>query len=181
MSVHFICFTKTIKLLCGLAWKGQIAYHSSKKHSVSCYRTIQSFRQNLTNVIMCNILITRILTYNLWSQTDFVRDCINKQHYGLNPLSYFAPKVCNMIPLEIKNLNYIQKFKTGIRKWAPENCSCYLCWPYIQNLGFVDFICSNLPVLRGFLLSSCLILKSPVLRQTCPNFQFFVLQVTPVF
>ena len=29
------------------------------------------------------------------------------------------------------------------------------------------------PVLRGCLLSSSLISKSPVLRETCPNFQFF--------
>ena len=87
---------------------------------------------------MCNILKTRTLTYNLRSQTDFVRYCVNTRRYGLNSLSYFAPKVWDMIPLEIKNINYFQKFKTEIRKWAPENCPCYLCRPYVQNLGFVE-------------------------------------------
>ena len=52
---------------------------------------------------MCNILKTKTLTYNLRSQTDFVRDCVNTRRYGLNLLSYFAPKVWDMIPLEIKN------------------------------------------------------------------------------
>ena len=89
---------------------------------------------------MCNILKTRTLTYNLQSQTDFVRDCVNTRRYGLNSLSYFAPKIWDMIPLEIKNINSLQKCKTEIRKWAPENCSCYICWPYIQDLGFVELV-----------------------------------------
>ena len=45
-----------------------------------------------------------------------------------------------MIPSEIKDINSLQKLKTEIRKRAPENCSCYLCRPYIQNLGFVDLV-----------------------------------------
>ena len=66
------------------------------------------------------------------------RFCVNTRRYGLNSLSYFAPKVWDMILLQIKNINSLQKFKTEIRKWAPENCSCYLCRPYVQNLGFVE-------------------------------------------
>ena len=45
-----------------------------------------------------------------------------------------------MILLEIKNINSMQKLKTEIRKWAPENCTCYLCSPYIQNLGFAELV-----------------------------------------
>ena len=97
-------------------------------------------KRNLSNVIMCNIFKKRTLTYNLRSQTDFVRDCVNTRRYGLNSLSYFAPKVWDTIPLEIKNINSFQKFKTEIRKWAPKNCSCYLCRSYLQNLGFVELV-----------------------------------------
>ena len=50
-------------------------------------------KRNLSNVIMCNIFKKRTLTYNLRSQTDFVRDSVNTQRYGLNSLSYFTPKV----------------------------------------------------------------------------------------
>ena len=60
-----------------------------------------------------------------------MRDSVNTRRFGLNSLSYFAPKVWDMIPLEIKNINSLQKFKTEIRKWALENCSCYLCPPYL--------------------------------------------------
>ena len=69
-----------------------------------------------------------------------MRGTVNARRYGLNSLSYFAPKVWDMIPLEIKNINSLQKFKTEIRKWAPENCSCYLCRPCLLNLGFVESV-----------------------------------------
>ena len=69
-------------------------------------------KRNLSNVIMCNIFRKRTLAYSLLSPTDFLRDCVNIRHCGLNSLSYFAPKVCDMIPLEIKNINSLQKFKT---------------------------------------------------------------------
>ena len=82
----------------------------------------------------------RTLTYNLRSQADFVRGNVNTRRYGLNSLSYFAPKVWDMIPVEIKNINDLQKCKTEIKKWAPKNCSCYLCRPYLQNLGFVELV-----------------------------------------
>ena len=64
---------------------------------------------------MCNIFKKRTLTYNLRSHTDFVRDCVNTRRYGKNSLSYFAPKVWDMIPLEM-NINSLQKCKTEIRK-----------------------------------------------------------------
>ena len=89
---------------------------------------------------MCSILKTRALTYNLQSRTDFMGGCINTRHYGLNSLIYFAPKVWYKIPLKIKNINSLQKFKTEIRKYAPENSYCDLCRPYLQNLGYVELV-----------------------------------------
>ena len=97
-------------------------------------------KRNLSNVIMYNILITRTLTYNLRSQTDFVRDCVNAQRYGLNSLSYFASKVWDMIALQINNIISFQKFKTEVRKWAAESRFCYLCRPYVPKIGFVELV-----------------------------------------
>ena len=69
-----------------------------------------------------------------------MRGTVNARRYGLNSLSYFAPKVWDMIPLEIKIINSLQKFKSEIRKWAPENCSCYLCRPCLENLEFFELV-----------------------------------------
>ena len=96
----------------------------AKDKSFTIYqRKIQSLaielfkvKRNPSNAIMCNIFKTRTLTYNLRSKIDFVRDCVNTRHRGLNSLSYFTPKVWDMVPSEIKNASTLQKFNTEIRK-----------------------------------------------------------------
>ena len=46
----------------------------------------------------------RYLDYNLRSQIDFSLSSLNTTDFGLNSLLYFAPKVWNMVPLELKIL-----------------------------------------------------------------------------
>ena len=107
------------------------------------HRNIQSLaielfkiKKNLSNTIMNDILQSRTLTYNLRSQTDFVRSFVNTSRFGQNLPPYFASKVWNIIPLYIKNISYLRIFKNKIRKWEPKECHCDLCRPYVSNLGF---------------------------------------------
>ena len=102
-------------------------------------------KRNLSNVIMCNIVKTRTLTYNLQSQADFVTDSINTRRYGLNSVSYFAPKVWDIILSEIKNINSFKKIKTEIRKWdlgnfllslSAINTELGICW-FGLNFWFI--------------------------------------------
>ena len=81
---------------------------------------------NLSNNIMYDIFQTRKINYNLRSQTDSASICVNTKKFGLNSLRYFASKVWNMVPLEIKNFGSIKIFKTKIRNWEPKDCYCYL-------------------------------------------------------
>ena len=34
-----------------------------------------------------------------------------------------------MVPLELKNLNDVESFKSEIRKWESTQCECTLCLP----------------------------------------------------
>ena len=52
---------------------------------------------------MSDIFPTRVLNYNLRSQTDFLRNTVNPTKFGLNSLRHFTSKVWSMIPIEIKN------------------------------------------------------------------------------
>ena len=61
-----------------------------------------------------------------------------KVNFGLNSLRYFASKVWNMVPLELKNLNDVESFKSEIRKWQPMQCECTLCLPYMHSIGYVN-------------------------------------------
>ena len=61
------------------------------------HRNIQSlaielfkFKQNLSNSMLSNIFLTRSISYNLRSQTDFIRCNASTSQYGLNSMRYFA-------------------------------------------------------------------------------------------
>ena len=65
---------------------------------------------------MSDIFPTRVLNYNLRSQTDFFRNTVNTTKFGLNSFRYFASKVWSMIPIEIKNSSSVEMFKNKISK-----------------------------------------------------------------
>ena len=75
--------------------------------------------KGIADPILCDIFPLRSIDYNLRSQTDFSVSSVNNNHFGLNSIEYFASKVWNMVPLELKNLNNIEIFKYEIRKWEP--------------------------------------------------------------
>ena len=84
-------------------------------------------KENLCNTIMSDIFPSRVLNYNLRSQTDFLRNTVNTTKFGLNSLRHFASKVWSMIPIEIKNSSTVETFKRKISKWEPNDCDCKLC------------------------------------------------------
>ena len=43
-----------------------------------------------------------------------------------------------MVPLELKNLNHVESFKSEIRKWEPMKCECTSCLPYMHSIGYVN-------------------------------------------
>ena len=64
----------------------------------------------------------RYLDYNLRSQIDFSLSSLHTTDFGLNSLLYFAPKVWNMVPLELKILSDVEIFKFEIKKWKLMQC-----------------------------------------------------------
>ena len=88
---------------------------------------------------MYDILQTRDIRYNLRSQTDFGGYRVNTNRFVLISLKFFAAKVSDIVPLEIKNSDTVEVFKSKNRKWKP-NCSCYLCKAYVNNIRFVETV-----------------------------------------
>ena len=43
-----------------------------------------------------------------------------------------------MVPLELKDLNDVELFKSEIKKWEPRQCECKLCVPYEHSIGSVN-------------------------------------------
>ena len=92
-------------------------------------------KECLSNNILYDIFQTWKINYNLRPQIQFASNCVNTSKFCLNSLNYFASKVWNMDPLEIKNSGSVE-----IRNWEPKDCYCYLCKTYLNNLAFVNVI-----------------------------------------
>ena len=53
---------------------------------------------------MSNIFPPRFINYNLQTQSDLLRNSANSSKYRLNSIRFFASKVWEMVPMEMKNL-----------------------------------------------------------------------------
>ena len=75
--------------------------------------------------------------YNLRTVSQFTNPQIHTTHYGSESLGYLGPKLWEMIPTSIRELQSLHAFKRAIKKWVPESCPCHLCKNYIKNLGYI--------------------------------------------
>ena len=73
--------------------------------------------------------------YSLRSQTDFSLPRVKSVNYGLKALQYFGPKICNILPTDIKNFKTLQEFSKKVKPWIPRNCPCSICENYICRVG----------------------------------------------
>ena len=74
---------------------------------------------------------------NLRSQKDYQLPRINTVSFGENSLRYLGPKIWEIVPDHIKDLESLDEFKSAIKRWIPRECPCRLCKKYIQGVGFV--------------------------------------------
>ena len=117
-----------------------------KKDNLVCihYRNIQSLaielckvKHTISNSLILDIFPLRSIDYNLRTQTDFIKPSTNTTRYGLKSLSFFASKVRDMIPDEIKSSSTVEIYKNKIRKWWPTDCDTHICRTYISKIGYV--------------------------------------------
>ena len=89
---------------------------------------------------MSSIFPPRLIKYNLLALSDFFGNSVNRSKYGLNSIRFFASKVWQMVPMEMKNLKSLEDFKNKIRNWEPDGCDCELCKDFVSNLGYVSLV-----------------------------------------
>ena len=57
--------------------------------------------------------------------------------YGSETIRYRGPKTWELLPVEIKEAKSLTEFKTKIKLWKPEGCTCRLCKIFVPQLGFL--------------------------------------------
>ena len=75
--------------------------------------------------------------YSTRNKRTFKSRHVKTVRYGTDSLAYLAPKIWELVPNEMKNLESLTTFKTAIKKWKTTNCPCRLCKNYILQVGFV--------------------------------------------
>ena len=90
----------------------------------------------LTVLLINEIFVKRNNAFNLRKQLEFVRPKFHSVFHGKESISYVGPQIGDMIPVEMKNLTTVNAFKREVKNWKLKNCSCRLCKPYMQNVGF---------------------------------------------
>ena len=54
--------------------------------------------------------------YNLRNWSDFTLPTARTVNYGIESIRYLDPKICESIPANIKEVDTIERFKSGIEK-----------------------------------------------------------------
>ena len=87
---------------------------------------------------MSELFNLRNINYDFRSQTDFELGPIYTTAYGVRSLKYFAPKIWNIVPIDIRNSDSLSEFTTKIKSWKPVTCPCSLCRTYVGQVGYID-------------------------------------------
>ena len=75
--------------------------------------------------------------YNLRSESNhFTRRNVKATYYGLSSIKHLAPQIWELVPQSLKKCKTLNEFKTEIKSWYPDHCSCRLCKTYIAQLAF---------------------------------------------
>ena len=98
---------------------------------------IYKFCNDLSIKIFSDLFQIKNNRYCLRSNSNLQRPNIQSVYNGENSLSYYAPIMWDLVPMEIKNSNSLEIFIRKIRHWKPQSCPCRLCKVFIPNLGFI--------------------------------------------
>ena len=98
---------------------------------------IYKFCNDLSIKIFSDLFQIKNNRYCLRSNSTLQRPNIQSVYNGENSLSYYAPIMWDLVPMEIKNSNSLEIFIRKIRHWKPQYCPCRLCKVFIPNLGFI--------------------------------------------
>ena len=58
-------------------------------------------------------------------------------YHGTECLSFLGPKIWELVPSDIKQLESLEIFKRRIKKWVPFQCLCRLFQIYLLGVGFI--------------------------------------------
>ena len=62
-------------------------------------------KNNIATEIMKHLIARKMIAYDLLNNNRFKRSRVNPVCHRTEPVSYPSPKLCDLVPSEVKNLN----------------------------------------------------------------------------
>ena len=87
--------------------------------------------RRLSPDILIEIFVPKISLYNLLRNNAFERRQVHYVYYGTESLFFPGPKIWDLVPLELKQLESLEVFRLKIKKWIPFECHCRLFRTFI--------------------------------------------------
>ena len=84
---------------------------------------------NYSTSLMSEIFDKRNNVYDFRSPSEFARRNLRSVFNGTESISFLVPKIWDIVPSELKQLETVNAFKREIKKWKPVNCPFRLCRP----------------------------------------------------
>ena len=92
---------------------------------------------SLSPEILRETFVSKTSSCNLRRNNTFEKRKVHSVYHGTESLSFLGPKICDLVPVELKKSETLYSFKSKIKNWVPFECPCRLCKSYIQQVGFL--------------------------------------------
>ena len=107
-------------------------------------RYLQVLMTKIYKIVNCiappimNYLFTfRLNQHNLRNFQELSTEKRNNVNYGLETVTYWAPIIWAKLPSEYKLASSLTLFKSEIKSWKCEICTCRFCKEYEPGLGYI--------------------------------------------
>ena len=112
---------------------GSVSLHhrNIQQLAIEIYKALN----NLSSPLMSELFMIKENKYNLRNEVVLASNLPRSTNYGINSVSYLAPKLWKLISNEFRNCITLNLF--GKTTWIPHNCPCNLCRVYIHGVGFI--------------------------------------------
>ena len=95
-------------------------------------------KNHLSPLPMQELFIDKENIHDLRKKRSWEVPKVRTVYYGTETIRYRGPKTWELLPNDIRESKSLNEFKTKIKNWKPQGCTCRLCKTYISNLGFIE-------------------------------------------
>ena len=100
-----------------------ILVHRLRYIAIETYKCINKLNPSFLH----DVFKAKVLGYNLRDSNLVIQPVVNTVNHGINSFRYHGAKIWNNLPTDIKSAITINDFKSMLKQWDGQLCSCSLC------------------------------------------------------